>query len=101
MLRSVSGRVQNPDGHIAESEHVAVAHTEEREMGGGFGEQDVRCAGGLSECTAGGYVVGVKMRVDDVANPHAGRFSRLEVRRGVSERIDNSAGGPSAAAKKV
>ena len=41
MLRSVSGRVQHLDGHVAESEHVAVAHTVEREMGGGFGEQHV------------------------------------------------------------
>jgi hypothetical protein len=41
------------------------------------------------------------MRVDDVANAHAAPFGGLEIGGGVPERIDNRAGGSSAAAKKV
>ena len=77
MLRSVSGRVHDLDGDVAESEHVAVVHTEERKIGGGLGEQHVFGASGLRECAAGGYMVGVKMRIDDVADAHAGRLGGL------------------------
>ena len=70
MLGGVSGRVQHLDRHIAETEQFTVPHAEEREIGGRLGKQHVLGARRVGEPTAGGNVVGMKMRIDDVANAH-------------------------------
>ena len=57
--------------------------------------------GSFSQCAARRDVVGVKMRVDDVANAHPRRFGGAEVRGNVTERVDDGSGCASAAAEQI
>jgi hypothetical protein len=70
--------------------HVAVAHLAERKSHIRFGEQHVFRARHLGQFTAGRDVIGVQMRVHDVANAHAGLFGRAKIRSQIAEGIDNS-----------
>ena len=72
VLRRMAGRVQHLDGDVAELKHFAIAHATEGKCYVGSGEQHVVGAGGFGERAAGGNVIGVKVRVDDVADAHAG-----------------------------
>ena len=76
VLGRVPRRVQDLDRDVAELQHVAVANATEGEGRFRFGEQHIFGAGRFGQLTAGRDVIGVKMRIDDVANAHAASLRR-------------------------
>ena len=46
-------------------------------------------------------MVGMKMRIDDVADAHAGRFGGTKIRGKVTERINDGCSGAPAAAEQI
>jgi hypothetical protein len=86
---------------VTKFKYLAVPHAAERKIGRRFSEQNVLGTGGFSQCAARRDMVGVKMRVDNVANPHSRRVCSEEVQGRVTERIDHGCDSASAAANQI
>ena len=69
MLRRAARHVEHPSAHIAEREVVAILNRAERKPRLGRGVQDVLGPRRRGQLTAGRQMVGVYVRVDDVAQP--------------------------------
>jgi hypothetical protein len=93
--------VQYPGIHVAKGEDVAVLHSAERKPGLGTGVQDVLGIRRRGQLTAGREMVGVYVRVDDIAQPEAHGSGRFEVALGFAHGINDRTSGMSAAAEEI
>ncbi len=101
MFWRVAGGVERLDRHVAEVEQIAVAHCAKRRGGGRVGEENVFGPGRLGERAPRGQVIGMDVRVNDVANLQPGLSGRVEIARDVADRVDDRAGGLAAAAEQI
>jgi hypothetical protein len=93
-----AGHVEYPGVHVAERENVAILHRAERKPGLGGGVQDVLGTRRRGQLTAGREMVGVHVRVDDVAQPEPHGSGRFEVAIGLAHGINDRTNGMTAAA---
>ena len=101
MLGRVAGHVEHPRAHVAEREVVAIFHRAERKPGLGRRVQDVLGPRRRGQRTAGREMVGVHVRVDDVAQPESCGSGRLEVALGLAHGINDRTSGLTATAEEI
>ena len=98
---AVAGHVEHPSAHVAEGKVVAILHRAERKPCLGRGVQDVLGLRRRGQLTAGRQMVGVYVRVDDVAQPEPHSSGRLEVALGLAHGINDRTSGLTATAEEV
>ena len=101
VLGRVARRVQHLDGDIAKFKLLAVANAAEWKRHLRSLEQHIVGARRLGERAARRHVIGMQMRVDHVADAHAGLVRPAPIGGDVADGIDYRGGRAAGAAKQV
>jgi len=87
--------------HVAKPQYRPVVDTGERDGRFGAMKQHVLGFRGFSQFTTRGQVIGVKMRIDDVKDSHAGSVGGRAIEFDVADRIDDGRGRLASATKEI
>src|SRR5437016_1980395 len=83
VLGSVTRSVQDADLYVAQIQVVSVAHRQELILDSGIRVKNVLCTRHLCQLAASRNMVGVDMRIYDVADLHSAFVGNLQVRLGI------------------
>jgi hypothetical protein len=93
--------VQNFGRDVSQFEHVAIAHSAELKGYVCLGKKHIFSVGHLREHATGGHMIGMKVRVYDVADAHPGALCRAQVGAYITKGVNNGSNGLAATSKQV